>query len=97
MLIDPSLTPLRAGLVLLGGAFSWGIGMIGWFNNPHGPEKVAVKKLYAELAAFIEAIGTEDFYSSKQKITASLKSVEELLLSGYIPWRVSETLNALFY
>lgn len=95
MPVDPSLAPLRAGLVFLGGAFSWVIGMIGWFNNPHGPEKVAVKKVYAELAIFIESAGTEDFDSSKQKIGASLKSVEELLMSGYIPWRVSETFKRL--
>ncbi len=95
MPVDPSLAPLRAGLVFLGGAFSWVIGMIGWFNNPHGPEKVAVKKVYVELAIFIESAGTEDFDSSKQKIGASLKSVEELLMSGYIPWRVSETFKRL--
>lgn len=95
MPVDPSLALLRAGLVFLGGAFSWVIGMIGWFNNPHGPEKVAVKKIYAELAVFIESVGTEGFDSSKQKIGTSLKSVEELLLSGYIPWRVSETFKRL--
>ncbi|MFJ8063629.1 FUSC family protein [Psychrobacillus sp. NPDC096426] len=95
MPVDPSLAPLRAGLVFLGGAFSWIIGMIGWFNNPHGPEKVAVKKVYDELAVFIESVGTEGFDSSKQKIRASLKSVEELLLSGYIPWRVSATFKRL--
>lgn len=95
MPVDPSLAPLRAGLVFLGGAFSWVIGMIGWFNNPHGPEKVAVKKVYAELAAFIESAGTAEFDSAKQKIGASLKSVEELLISGYIPWRVSETFKHL--
>ena len=95
MPVDPSLAPLRAGLVFLGGAFSWVIGMIGWFSNPHGPEKMAVKKVYTELAIFIESVGTEGFDSSKQKIGASLKSVEELLLSGYIPWRVSETFKRL--
>ncbi|WP_245827640.1 FUSC family protein [Paenisporosarcina indica] len=95
MPVDPSLAPLRAGLVFLSGAFSWVIGMIGWFNNPHGPEKVAVKKVYAELAVLIESAGTEGFDGSKQKIKASLKSAEELLLSGYIPWRVSETFKRL--
>ena len=95
MPVDPSLAPVRAGLVFLGGAFSWIIGMIGWFNNPHGPEKVAVKKVYVELAIFIESAGTENFDNSKEKIEASLKSVEELLISGYIPWRVSEKFKRL--
>ena len=95
MPVDPSLAPLRAGLVFLGGAFSWVIGMVGWFNNPHGPEKVAVKKVYAELTIFIESVGTEGDDSSKQQIEASLKSAEELLMAGYIPWRVSETFKRL--
>lgn len=95
MPVDPSLAPLRAGLVFLGGAFSWIVGMIGWFSNPHGPEKLAVKKVYVELAIFIESIGTEGFYSAKQKISASIKSTGELLLSGYIPWRVTGAFKRL--
>lgn len=95
MPVDPSLAPLRAGLVFLGGAFSWIIGMIGWFRNPHGPEKIAVKKVYTELATFIYSIGTEQFDVSKEKIRTALKSAEELLQSGYIPWRGSERFKQL--
>ncbi|MFJ5772496.1 FUSC family protein [Psychrobacillus sp. NPDC093180] len=95
MPVDPSLAPLRAGLVFLGGVFSWIVGMIGWFSNPHGPEKLAVKKVYVELAVFMESIGTEGFDGSKQKISASIKSTGELLLSGYIPWRVTGAFKRL--
>ena len=97
MPVDPELAPLRAGLVFLGGAFSWIIGMIGWLANPHGPEKVAVQKVYVELAAFMESLGTEHFKLSRQKILAALKSADELLLSGYIPWRVSDTYKLLVF
>ncbi|MEI4769865.1 FUSC family protein [Psychrobacillus sp. FJAT-51614] len=95
MPIDTSLAPLRAGLVFIGGAFSWIIGMMGWIQNPHGPEKIAVKKVYSDLATFINSFGTEHFDDSKEKIGASLNSAEEMLLSGYIPWRVSETFKQL--
>lgn len=95
MPVDPELAPLRAGLVFLGGTFSWIMGMIGWFTNPRGPEKVAVQKVYVELAAFMESLGTEHFKLSRQKILAALKSADELLLSGYIPWRISDTYKRL--
>lgn len=93
---DPEIAPIRAGLVFLGGAFSWIMGMIGWFNNPHGPEKVAVKKVYLELADFLELVGTDHLTESKQKIVASLKTTGDLLESGYIQWRVTESYKRLY-
>lgn len=95
MPIDPSLAPLRAGLVFLGGAFSWIIGMIGWVQNPHGPEKIAIKKVFSDLATFINSYGTEHFDENKERIRTSLNSSKEMLLSGYIPWRVSGTFKQL--
>lgn len=92
---DPSLAPLRAGLVFLGGAFSWCVGMIGWFHSPHGPEKIAVKKVYVDLAIFMDSIGTKRIYRSKRNIVTSLKAADEILSSGYVPWRVSETFKRL--
>jgi uncharacterized membrane protein YccC len=92
---DQSLALTRAGLVFLGGAFSWVVGMMGWFHNPYGPEKIAVKKVYAELATFMDSIGTKPVYNSKQNVVTSLKAADEILLSGYIPWRVSETFKRL--
>src|SRR6478735_4788806 len=50
MPVNPELAPIRAGLVFLGGTLSWIIAMIGWFFNPHGPEKGVVKRVYLELA-----------------------------------------------
>lgn len=96
MPVDPELAPIRAGLVFLGGAFSWIMGMIGWLNNPHGPEKMAVKKVYLELASFLELVGTDQLNNSKQKIISSLKSAEDLIHSGYIPWRITEPYKRLY-
>lgn len=95
MPIDPVLAPIRAGLVFLGGAFSWIMGMIGWLNNPHGPEKMAVKKVYLELASFLELVGTDELNESKQKIISSLKLAGNIMQSGYIPWRVTESYKRL--
>ena len=61
MPIDQSLAPLRAGLVLLGGALSWLIAMLGWFTNPHGPETNAIHKVYLKLADFMDSVGTGIF------------------------------------
>jgi hypothetical protein len=46
MPVDPSLTLLRGGLVLLGGVLSWLLAMLGWVVHPHKPETHAVKKVY---------------------------------------------------
>ena len=72
------------------------MGMIGWLNNPHGPEKMAVKKVYLELANFLELVGTDQLNESKQKIIASLKSAGDVIQSGYIPWRVTEPYKRLY-
>lgn len=39
MPIAPEEAFIRACLVLMSGALSWCIAMVGWFFNPHGPEK----------------------------------------------------------
>ncbi|QUG43826.1 FUSC family protein [Psychrobacillus sp. INOP01] len=96
MPVDPELAPIRAGLVFLGGAFSWIMGMSGWLNNPHGPERMAVKKVYLELADFIELVGSNPLNESKPKIIAALKTAGDLIQSGYIPWRVTEPYKRLY-
>lgn len=96
MPVDPELTPIRVGLVFLGGAFSWIMGMIGWLNNPHEPEKIAVKKVYLELANFLELVGSDQLNKSKQKVIALLKTAKELLQLGYIPCHVTKTYKQLY-
>ena len=86
MPLDPSLAPLRAGLVFLGGAFAWVMGMAGWITNPHGPETVAVQKVYTELAALIQATGTDKWMEVRQKLVLTLRTAEETLLAGKVPW-----------
>jgi uncharacterized membrane protein YccC len=95
MPLDPALAPLRTGLVLLGGILSWIIGMIPWFFKPHGPETIAVKKVYKELASFIDSVGTDHFNDARQKAVFTLQSAEDTLIAGYTSWRSSDLYKRL--
>ncbi|MBM7651186.1 FUSC family protein [Neobacillus cucumis] len=95
MPVHPELVLLRAGLVFLGGALSWVVAMIGWFSDPHGPETGVVKKVYSELASFLESVGTEKFNETRHKVMSDLKEAEETLAVGYIPWRNTDIFNRL--
>ncbi|MED3562100.1 FUSC family protein, partial [Bacillus xiapuensis] len=96
MSIHPEQALLRAGLVFLGGALSWVIAMIGWFFNPHGPEKDVVKREYLELASFLDSIGTENYHGARQRVMAVFKEAEATLAAGFIPWRITELFQRLF-
>ncbi|MGX2959698.1 FUSC family protein [Peribacillus sp. JNUCC 23] len=96
MPVHPELAPLRAGLVFLGGALSWVIAMIGWFFDPHGPETSVVKRVYLELAAFLDSIGTEKFNEARHRVMSVLKEAEETLAAGYIPWRQTDLFKQLY-
>ncbi|WP_462411430.1 hypothetical protein [Neobacillus sp. Marseille-QA0830] len=95
MPVHPELVWLRAGLVFLGGTFSFGVAMIGCFFNPYGPETGVVKKVYAEFAEFLESVGTENYHESRHKVMSSLKEAEETLAVGYIPWKNTDIFNRL--
>jgi uncharacterized membrane protein YccC len=96
MPVDPSLAPIRGGFVLLGGALSWTICMLGWFVNPHGPEINTVKKVYMQLAEFLDSVGTEKFNDARKGIVLALKTSESILLAGYSPKTSTDTLKRLF-
>ena len=96
MPVHPELALLRASLVFLGGALSWIIAMVGWLFNPHGPETGVVKRVYIELAAFLDSIGTSEFNGSRQRVMSLLKDAEETLAAGYIPWRTTDLFNRLY-
>ena len=96
MPVSPELAPLRAGLVFLGGALSWAIAMIGWFFDPHGPEIGVVKRVYLELATFLDSIGTEKFSESRYRVMSVLKEAEETLLAGSISWRQTDLFKRLY-
>lgn len=96
MPIDQTLAPLRGGLVLLGGALSWIICMLGWFFNPHGPEKLAVEKVYRELGAFFDSLGTGRFNAARQRTVLAMKQAEDTLLAGFSNRRSSDMLKRLF-
>lgn len=96
MPVNPELAPIRAGLVFLGGTLSWIIAMIGWFFNPHGPETGVVKRVYIELATFVDSVGTEKFNETKNQVMSVLKEAEGTLAAGYISWRRTEFFNRLY-
>ena len=93
---DPSLAPLRAGLVLLGGAFAWLVAMTGWFFNPHGPETNAVKKVYVELATLMLSVGTEQYNAARERTVLALRKADTTLLAGYISWKSSTNFKKLY-
>ncbi|WP_316572276.1 FUSC family protein [Neobacillus sp. YIM B06451] len=95
MPVHPELVWVRAGLVFLGGALSWVLAMIGWFFNPHGPETGVVKKVYTELAGFLDSVGTEKFNEARHALMSGMREAEETLVAGYIPWRNTDIFNRL--
>jgi hypothetical protein len=96
MPVNPELAPIRDGLVFLGGTLSWIIAMIGWLFHPHGPETSVVKRVYLELAAFVDSVGTGEFNESKNRVMSVLIEADETLSAGYISWRKTDLFNRLY-
>ncbi|WP_249310546.1 FUSC family protein [Bacillus sp. FJAT-49736] len=95
MPLDPSQAAYRAGLVLLGGAIAWIIGMLPVIFHPHGPETLAVIKVYQEIANFIDSVSTDQYDSARHKTVLALNSAKNTLTEGYISWRVSDQYKRL--
>ncbi|MCM3767565.1 FUSC family protein [Neobacillus niacini] len=93
---DPGLAPLRALFVFLGGSLSWVIAMAGWFFNPYGAEEGVVKRVYIELANFMDSVGTNHFNESRHNVMSVLREADETLTAGYIPWRETELFKRLY-
>lgn len=96
MEIAPDTAPLRAGLVLLGGVFSWLVAMYGWFINPRGPETGAIKRVYSQLAQLLDSVGTEEFSGARQRTLQQIKAAENTLHAGYISWDKSSEYKKLY-
>ncbi len=96
MPVDPSLSPLRAGIVFLGGALSWALAMLGWFFQPHEPEIKALKKVYIALADLMTAVGTNDVNSAKHRAVTALSEAESVLFAGYSSKTATSLWNQLF-
>ncbi len=94
--VDPSLAPLRVGLIFLGGAFAWLVAMAGWFFHPHGPEIKSVKRIYSELAALVNSVGTEQFTAAREKTVLALNGADSTLLAGYVSWKSSTIFKQLY-
>lgn len=95
MPLDTSQAPLRAGLVFLGGAIAWIIGMLPGLIHPYGPETTAIIHLYNELANFMDSVGTEKYNDARHKTVLALNTAENTLSEGYITWRVSDQYKRL--
>ncbi|WP_018392984.1 FUSC family protein [Bacillus sp. 37MA] len=96
MPVDPSLAPLRTGLVFLGGVLSWLIAMLGWLISPREPETNVVKRVYMELAAFLDSVGKENFNETRQRTVSAMKQAEDILSAGYISWQSSDMFKRLY-
>ncbi|WP_394238380.1 FUSC family protein [Niallia oryzisoli] len=96
MPIQPELALFRASLVFLGGILSWVIAMIGCFFEPHGPETGVVKRVFLELASFLDSVGTEKFHEARHRFMSVLKEAEETLAAGYISWREDDLFKRLY-
>lgn len=70
--------------------------MLGWFISPREPETNAVKKVYIELAAFLDSVGTENFNEARQKTVSAMKQAEEILSAGLISWQSSDRFKRLY-
>ncbi|MCP1145150.1 YccS/YhfK family membrane protein [Lysinibacillus endophyticus] len=77
MPIAPEEAFIRAGLILMSGALSWCIAMVGWFFNPHGPEKRAVKSTYIALAQLLEVLGTDKMNDAQHQVMNSIKDTSQ--------------------
>jgi len=96
MPVEPDQALLRSGLVFLGGCLSWGIAMLGWLVDPYGPEEKVVKRVYLELANFMDAVGTDKVGEARHNMMSVLKEADETLAAGYIPWRKTDLFNRLY-
>ena len=96
MPVNQSEAFIRFFVVLMGGLFAWLMSMKGYFLNPHGPEIKVIKRLYLTLADFSDAIGNEDINDIRNKTVNALREAEEILLTGYIPWKNSFLFNRLY-
>ena len=96
MTVDPELALIRAGLVFVGGSLSWVIAMIGWFFNPHGPEEDVIKRVYLELAVFIDSVGTDTFDESRHSMMSVLNDSDETLTVGFISWWETDLFKRLY-
>lgn len=81
--------PIIIFLIFLVTLLCWGVSMIGYFFNPHGPELKKIKQLYLVLGQFSEAIGSCDITSVRNKVVKTLKETEEILAIGHMPWKES--------
>ncbi|ULT58899.1 FUSC family protein [Neobacillus drentensis] len=96
MPVQPELALVRAGLVFLGGSLSWIIAMLGYFFDPHGPEKGVMKRTLLELATFLDSVGTERFNESRHRVMSILNEAEGTLASGYISWNQTDFFKRLY-
>ncbi|MGG3742186.1 FUSC family protein [Paenibacillus chibensis] len=77
----------RSMLVLLGGALAWLIAMAGWLTNPHAPEIMAIRRVYANLAALLDAAGTKGYSNARHETLISMVEAEAAFAGKSRSWR----------
>lgn len=92
---DPDAAVFRGTLVLLGGLLAWAIGMAGWFVRPHGPETLAVRRLFAALAKLLDASGTGKFDGARHDALLALLDTESVFGSASELWRDTRHMRRL--
>lgn len=93
---DPAHVPLRMGLILIGGVFSWVVGMVGWLFKKHGPEIIAVHRVYQSLASLMDSVGSEKFNEERKKSVLVLRGADDTLLAGYSSLQFSDLYKRLY-
>lgn len=68
----------------------------GWLFNPYSAEEGVVKRVYIELAEFMDTVGTDHFNESRHNMISVLREADETLTAGYIPWRETALFKRLY-
>ncbi|HWO52792.1 MAG TPA: FUSC family protein [Paenibacillus cookii] len=91
----PSEAAIRGTLVLLGGALAWLIAMAGWLTRPHGPEMQAIRRIYAQLADMMEAVGTRDYEKARHETLIAMLEGEPMFAVRRHVWKETELIRRL--
>lgn len=81
--IDLSAALERGFFVLMGGLLSWIIAMVGWFIHPLKPEKNAMMKVYTQIEALINAIGTDHFHNVQHSTVMALSQADSIFTNSH--------------
>lgn len=88
---------LRSLLIASGGILSLFFGLMGWFFDPHKPEREILQRLYSQLNQLVGWVGTPEFKLKHADLIQQLNDTNQILQTSYIGWHQSEQFKKLFY